>query len=331
MGAKLNRSRFEATKFGYVSVWVLASLVSCLIVVVAQQIGVEVLDSLGRAYSHDDLILSTVGIISGVGAFCWTYLLFPSINLRKVKPYIIVIGGVGVVISMYFSFLAQRIFLDERYYLLILISVALWVAATSFFSRYQRNAPTPFKGEDEESLEIHRAPSHHYHSNGGESNDDISGAAPNSDLTLKSAIDEIPTTNSKEIFDKPHEMCEDDHHAEVDGGSVNKSRAQIALAYRDGVVEAFAQAKALGEDYENLFLTALESDPRVNLNELLAELRSSAAELAPFDSNELNKGFVSATRLGAKAREEYHEAATVLGKDLNVEKILSQLKQKYSG
>ena len=107
-------------------------------------------------------------------------------------------------------------------------------------------------------------------------------------------------------------------------------QARIALRFREDAEQAFERVRKLPEGYQRRFLSALDADPRMDVDALVEALEAEKlSEDNPFLSDECNLIYKSLNSISPAAAKEFKEAEHVLGDKFDPGRALLLTSRRY--
>jgi hypothetical protein len=145
------------------------------------------------------------------------------------------------------------------------------------------------------------------------------------------ALESLLNTESDDTIATAEDSLEG--QSSIDLGSVGE-KAAIILEYSDEAAKAFKGISNLPDVFQKKFIDSIEEGDVTDYTELALEIRDEyetvkKSEQNPYDSEELNRGYGEALKIGANAADEFKRVIEVLGDKSDITSILSKLKDKY--
>lgn len=135
----------------------------------------------------------------------------------------------------------------------------------------------------------------------------------------------LPSTERQEPTPTPPPEGE----TSVDWKDIPK-QARIALRFREDAEQAFERVRHLPESYQRRFLSALDADPRMDVDTLIEALEAEKlSEDNPFSSDECNLIYKSLNSISPAAAQEFKDAENVLGDRFDPGRALLLISRRY--
>lgn len=306
----------EASRAGYIGVWVLAGVLSGLSSGVLSSIMISEFIRTDGSGSITALVVlpATVGAV----AWCLTYMFFPSINTNKVVPYHLVgglVAAVGYVIFSTSQAASYRNVSSDVAEITIPMTILLWIAVLIFLTK---------RGE-------------WFEANSGSS---IPEASP--EPTTANEYDHDSYKPAPTAFTPPDRQPAQKPPSQAsvaagkgDSASIETqpdpyAKARKVIEYSDDAELSWGVIQGLPENYKNQFLEALSDDPKTDTTALAERLTTeSDKEQRPFEDPELNDILDRCRKISDEAASEFMEVYELLGDTIKPEELLAKIKAKF--
>jgi len=330
----------EASRAGYIGVWILAGVISGLSSGVVSSILIaQYIQANGSGSITAAIVMPAV---VGALAWCLTYMFFPNINTRKVVPYHLIGGILAIVISFAQVATYKNTSLDIS--AVIPLTAILWVAILIFLIKRA------------ETFEQNILPSHDNpiadrewaRSKVEETGDSAykyvprpkPEASPEPAITKKPKVGlHRPPPTSYTRPDVQPAQKPPAQPSEAPGKAISASvetqpdpyaNARIAIEYREDADIAWKGIQSLPETYQIQFLEALDEDPKADPT-FLAErlLTESRKTLRPYADEEMNDLLERCRKINDGAELEFMEVYELLGDKINPKELFGKIEAKF--
>jgi hypothetical protein len=106
--------------------------------------------------------------------------------------------------------------------------------------------------------------------------------------------------------------------------------AKTAIEYREETADDWGEIQKLPQEYQRVFLDALNADPKQDTSVLSKKLLAKCdQELRPFEDDELNQAFSEIMMLSKEAAEEFKRVQKHLGDSVPVADLVEKISKKY--